>query len=146
MNCPNCKSAKAKSIITINEEGGSLSIRCDICYPKKFGKKAMLGSAQTTIREDDVKFKQYELPPSEVQKNQALRPGVMRKATPEQRYRDDVDRILAQKRVKIYEMADPRLAARRNERVLNKARGLLGTDNLKIVSDNGFEVIVEVAA
>lgn len=151
MICPNCKFNQAKSIITINEEGGKMSIRCEVCFPKTKGKRGARAEMQSeganVMREDDPKFAKYALPEAVVAETQRLKPSIpTRKATPQQRDRDDVDKILDRKRVRLFEMADSRMAFRRNERVLNKAKSILGTDNVRVVSDNGFEVIVEVAA
>lgn len=147
--CGECKKVRKLEVIKMGIAGTQIKVKvCVDCAEKIQKLKAFAMAFGSSVPSNgeakkDKKYEQYELSPEEIAETQRLRPTIRMPASPKQRDADSVDKIAQGSRVRIYQMGDGRLGQARNERVIKKAQAMLGTSDVKVISDNGFEVLVE---
>ena len=146
MTCPNCGKDTVRLTTVSDEDGGVFSF-CSLCprpkketlnFPTILTSKTQRGRPRKVS--DNGKFSNFALTPEEIARTQALRPTVVMRDTLEKRRVDDVQARRRGERAKIFLGGD---SPNRGKLAHNKIAKQLGTENFKVVSDDGFRIVAE---
>ena len=145
--CGNCKENLSK----IMSFASAFPTASAAARPASAPSRAALRARKTVVppkkaKASDPKFDGYALSPEEIARTQALRPTIRIPDSPKKRQMDDIDKINSGERCRVFCMAGtPKMRASREKKIMNEAQSKLGTTNIRLVKDDGFEAIFEAA-
>ena len=151
MDCPNCKATEAVKLITVPDEEGGTFCFCNLCprpKPKEMnfpaiivkGKRGRGRPRKIESKDSSRDFEKYRLTPEQIAKTQSLRPGVVMSDTLRSRDLDDRDLVMRGKRAIVYCGGT---GERRNMVARKKVIEQLGTENFKVLKDDGTKIIAQ---